>query len=80
MDDQRPNREGGRKGAVDLARVAALVTVAVVVAWLLLTFWILSARASWSSDPWLVNTAAAIALSGPVALFLLAILLWCRKR
>jgi len=63
-----------------LARFAILALFAVVIAMLLLMFWVASAGEPWSSDPWLMNTALAVALSGPIALLILAFMVWHQKR
>jgi len=68
------------KNASNLARLAVLVAIGVIAAWMFLAFWMASASEPWSSDPWLVNTAMIVALAGPVALLLLALLLWWRRK
>jgi hypothetical protein len=64
----------------DRDRLAVLVLIAVFIAFILLKFWRESASQPWSSDPWLINTALAISMCGPVALLLLIVVLWLRKK
>jgi hypothetical protein len=68
------------KDSSTVVRFAVLTLVAVVIAWGLLFFWMTSASEPWSNDPWLENTAFAVALAGPVALLILASLLWRRRK
>jgi hypothetical protein len=73
MDDQRTNRES-------IGRLGVAVLIGVIAAILFLAFWMGSASEPWSSDPWLMNTAAVVIFGGPFALLALALVLWLRRK
>ena len=80
MDDQRTNRKGGGLGWDNLSKLAVIVVVGVIVAWIIFAIWLGSERELWSSDHWTLDTANVIAKWGPFALMLLAFLLWWRRK
>jgi hypothetical protein len=60
------------------------IATGMIIAVCLLWFWMASASAPWSSDPWLTNAAMLITLAGPLALIALPIVLawnyWRQKK
>jgi hypothetical protein len=55
-----------------------LSLMSVAVALSMLVFWGVSSDASWSSAPWLIYAAMAVAISGPIAVVLLLVLFLVR--